>query len=61
MVKREFNINTDVNAFLKEEMSKLQQFAPLSRRLLLAADGGKIVSWVFMELILKQLTAYNAD
>lgn len=42
MVSREFDISFDVNALLKHEMAKIQQFSPPSGRLLLAEYEGKI-------------------
>jgi GNAT superfamily N-acetyltransferase len=51
MVEREFNIWLDVNAFLSQEMSKLQQFMPPSVRLLLAEYGGRIAGCVCLRKI----------
>ena len=42
MFKREFNVSYDVNAFLEQDMAKLQQFAPPEGRLLLAEYETKI-------------------
>lgn len=42
MISREFDVSFDVNAFLEQEMAKLQQFYPPSGCLLLAKYEGRI-------------------